>query len=550
MRPMTWATSQDAKLVSLLSLAMRVLPLECAATPGLSSRLTALLQGRIESLECTLRDVRASQGIALLHGLESSVLFLRDQLDAVVGACGGLEQDVDDLSSEIEELRSKAAYDSEQISWLQESLAVARSAAAEQEAALRAREELVRQRESFRRNPSEPERLREPAAATAPRPLPVAGHRRSDTGKRCLPALPSASDTLAPSPTAPVTLHDDSYTQRGQRGLVKPSASLARYHSESDCASGDGHGSSATTAEPNAPVTWLATESELLQVVMLAQSAACQPEGSEMPAAPWGSPGVSVGFASLSHTHAPQVTRAMCVGAGSNALIAVSSDAGLGDGADSVHTEPTLRSSPPLASDALAISPIPRLATSPHWHLQSEVPLTHLSEGSESDEDAVRGQQTPAVPNELRSQATETAQSQSHGHSDSDSESAMMVIVTSGPGASGAGPGGSGGSGGSRRGSWSSSTDSLRAVHDEPLAAPLARRAGPAPAFSGPPAAGIIGRGAAGPGSRIVLPAEEVPAPFPEARALPLQPAGGGKQPRAAPGSSAGGLFSRAVLWI
>lgn len=562
MRVLPRVTFQEAKLIALVSLAMRVLPLECAATPGLSSRLTVLLQGRIDSLECTLRDVRASQGIALLHGLESSVLFLRDQLEAVVGACGGLEQDVDDLSTEIEELRSKAAYDSEQITWLQESLAVAsRSAAAQQEMSMRAQEELVRLRESFRRNPSEPEGLRAPAAATARRPLPVAGHR---TIKRNLPALPSTGGAVAP--TAPVTLRDD--TQRGQCKLAMSPVPGPRHHSGSDY--GADRGTSPSMTELNAPVTvatrGVVTGCELL--VILAQAAACDSESSEVPtaslSAPRGTSTGSVDVGHASHTHAPQAARTVGFVAGSDAAIEVRYDSGPGAPAcaDSVHASPLSvpLSSLPLASDALAISPIPSLATSPHWHLHPEPPLSHPPEGSESDEDAVRGRQLLAAdplagPCDQSTEAEAAHwQSRSHGglgllvRSEPDSESAMMVIVTSGPyaalAAAAAGPDGGG------WGPWSSSTDSLRALHDEPLAAPLARRAGPPQVFPGGPTAGIIGRGAAGSasGSRVVLPAEA--APLSEARALPLQPAGGGKQSRAAPGSSTSGVFSRAVLWI
>lgn len=330
------ASSQEARLVALVSLAMRVLPVECAVTPGLSSRLTVLMRGRIDYLESALRDARASQGIAHLHRLESSVLFLRDQLDAAVGARGGLEQDVLDLKTGIAELRSKAACDSEEIAWLQKSLVVAsRLAAAEQDAAMRAREELGRQRESFRCNLSEPETLRVLAAAAAPKPLPVAGKL---TGS--LPAQQSTSGMIALK--APEML----------RELAMSAASSARHHSY--CESGDSSRlATASTADPNAHVTRPLTGSEVLIIlaqvpnahvtrsftgsevlIILAQAAAC--EGSGMPTACVLRGTSSVAGGLMSHMHAPQTARSACFGAGSDPAIVGCDDSGLGAGADSV----------------------------------------------------------------------------------------------------------------------------------------------------------------------------------------------------------------------
>ena len=334
------ASSQEAKLVALVSLAIRVLPLECAVTPGLSSRLTALMRSRIDFLECALRDVRASQGIAHLHRLELSVVFLRDQLNAVAGARRGLERDIHDLSTKIGELRSKAAYDSEQISWLQDSLAMAsHSAAAEQEAATKAREELVWLRESFRCNLSEPERHRVLAAASAPT-LPVACKLGRCPAEG--PAQPSTSCEIALK--APAILRDD--LQCDQRELVVSAASTALHHSY--CTSGDGsRPATVLTAEPNANVSRLLTGSELLIIlaqtpnanvarlltgsellIILAQAAAC--EGSDVPTACALRGTSSVAVGRMSHMRAPQTARSACVGAVSDPAIVGCYDSGLG----------------------------------------------------------------------------------------------------------------------------------------------------------------------------------------------------------------------------
>jgi len=67
--------------------------MESAAAPGLSTRLSALLEGKVESLEDQLHDLRSSQSFATRINHESTIAYLRDQIAIVVSACDGLEEE-------------------------------------------------------------------------------------------------------------------------------------------------------------------------------------------------------------------------------------------------------------------------------------------------------------------------------------------------------------------------------------------------------------------------------------------------------------------------